>query len=149
MRSYHDPVEVRVRPRCAASASAGSATGWDEATPWGDADPAGAPPEMFLWRGRLYLITEVLDHWRIRSDWWRAALRSLDREAGAEGGQGLEGAGGVEPERAGSLRAVVTAAERTVWRVSAAAGRGGSVGTYDLAHDPFGAGGWVLLRVAD
>jgi Family of unknown function (DUF6504) len=38
--------------------------------------------------------------------------------------------------------------EREVWRVEAAAGRGGGIGVYDLCFD-WSAGRWTLLRALD
>lgn len=54
---------------------------------------AGDAPMAFLWRGRLYVVREVLGHWRERRDWWStAAARALhgeewpgDRPASSEG----------------------------------------------------------------
>jgi hypothetical protein len=54
---------------------------------------AGEAPMAFLWRGRLYVVREVLGHWRERRDWWStAAARALhgeewpgDRPASSEG----------------------------------------------------------------
>ena len=47
MRRYTDPVEVR---------SASSE----------DTDA----PSAFLWRGRLYVVRDVLGHWFERTSWW-------------------------------------------------------------------------------
>ncbi|MCE0538351.1 DUF6504 family protein [Kineosporia rhizophila] len=49
----------------------------------------GDAPMAFLWRGRLYVVREVLGHWRERRDWWSTAAaralhgdeRSADRPA--------------------------------------------------------------------
>ncbi|MBT0771069.1 hypothetical protein KIH74_19170 [Kineosporia sp. J2-2] len=39
----------------------------------------------FLWRGRLYVVREVLGHWRERRDWWStAAARALHGESWAD-----------------------------------------------------------------
>jgi hypothetical protein len=54
---------------------------------------AGDAPMAFLWRGRLYVVREVLGHWRERRDWWStAAARALhgeewpgDRPSSSEG----------------------------------------------------------------
>lgn len=35
-------------------------------------------PAQFLWRGRLYLVRTVLDHWKEVGRWWRAG--GVDRE---------------------------------------------------------------------
>ena len=85
----------------------------------------GASPEQFLWRGRLYRVTEVVDHWQERHAWWRSSE--------------------------GALAQVPLA--REVWRVSAQRGRAGAPGVYDLGVDGEGASGgsagWQLLRTQD
>ena len=87
-------------------------------------------PSAFVWRGRLYVVREVLDHWRERRAWWREALDPQD------------GAGPVGGDR-----------EQEVWRVEASAGRLRGTGVYDLTRDgPTGPGGerqWQHVRVAD
>ncbi len=85
------------------------------------APPEGRPsaPTQFLWRGRLYRVTEVVDSWQERRDWWREALSERP------------------------LGEVSTA--RQVWRVQARAGRSAAPGIYDLGHD----GGWRLLQTQD
>ncbi|MGN6522350.1 MAG: DUF6504 family protein [Actinomycetes bacterium] len=39
-------------------------------------------PAQFLWRGRLYVVREVLSHWFEAPPWWQdgAAAAALDRE---------------------------------------------------------------------
>jgi len=32
----------------------------------------GGAPSTFLWQGRLYVVREILGHWRERSAWWTA-----------------------------------------------------------------------------
>lgn len=84
-------------------------------------------PEQFLWRGRLYRVTEVVDHWQERHPWWRAT-----------------------GER--SLAQVPLA--REVWRVAASRGRASAPGIFDLGVDAVGDGApgsaaWLLLRTQD
>jgi predicted transcriptional regulator len=82
-------------------------------------DETAAVPVAFTWRGRSYVVREVLDHWRERRAWWRTALESghLDAEDLEEG----------------------------VWRVAASPGRALHTGVYDLGRSH----AWRLLRVAD
>ena len=124
-RRYHEAVEVQSRR--------GGAVGRD--TTHGDVGAVcgGAPaPTAFLWRGRLYVVREVLDHWHERAAWWRDAL---DPSASV-----VPGPVSVVP---GPHRL-----EREVWRVVASAGRHRGSGVYDLAGG--GAGrAWHLVRVAD
>lgn len=85
-------------------------------------------PEQFLWRGRLYRVIEVVDHWQERHPWWRAAVEQ-------------------------PLAQVPLA--RDVWRVEASRGRSSAPGVYDLGVDGGGArtdpgsSGWILLRTQD
>lgn len=130
MRSYHDPVQVRSErdgPRMSTGVDGGVGEGA------GDSSPASSPrPQMFVWRGRLYVVGAILERWQTRADWWRTA-------------QGEDGASRGPHLAAGAL-------EQTVWRVEAAAGRQGGRGVYELACTPTGDSGapdWTLLRVAD
>jgi hypothetical protein len=94
----------------------------------------GAGPHSFVWRGRLYVVRAVLDHWQERRPWWRDAREGAD--------------------------VLVDARERQVWRVEASAGRLAGVGVYDLGAVGGAVGGaacgaacgdqqWRLLRVTD
>ena len=103
-----------------------------------DDDPAGCPtdrmtgrtaddagvgasdperPEAFIWRGRLYVVRDVLATWRERRAWWREALDADDAQV-----------------RPGETLAAA-ARERQVWRVEASRGWSFTPGVYDLAHD--------------
>lgn len=129
VRRYEEPIEVRALADQAAS----------EAAPM---------PDAFLWRGRLYVVRQVLDHWKERRPWWRDALDERRAPAAvATAGSGTDGgATGVATDVLGDAR------ERQVWRVEASAGRMAGTGVYDLGVDP-GSGArmpqWRLLRVAD
>ena len=130
VRRYEEPIEVR-------ASSAGQE---------GDRQAQGTP-DAFLWRGRLYVVHEVLDHWQERRAWWRDAL-----EGGSFGGQvdapearPGEGPGGREGPGGDEGRA---SHERQVWRVAASPGRMAASGVYDLGSD--GAPDrWLLLRAQD
>jgi hypothetical protein len=131
-------------------------------------------PMSFLWRNRLYVVREVLDHWRERRDWWAtAAARAVHGDAGPVGA-GSVGAAAVGSAALGSAvvsgggetfgRGVRLAVheEQEVWRVEASAGRIYGTGVYDLAREPsvrpsLGPGEsaagvpgrWQLVRMAD
>jgi hypothetical protein len=92
MRRYADPVEVRSH----------------------DAEPVG-----FRWRGRVYLVRDVLARWIERGSWWTATTGSRTPAT----------AGTAAP----SVAHAVGAVEHEVWRVEAAAGS--VVGVYDLVRD--------------
>lgn len=97
-RHYDEPIEVRL----------------------GERDPGA-----FLWRGRLFLVREVLDRWQERRAWWRESAPDGERSIGA-----------ARSER-----------ERRVWRVEASAGRSAGAGVFDLGSD--GPDRWLLLRTHD
>lgn len=99
MRRYDDPVEVR--------------------------RDASADPEQFLWRGRLWLVREVVSHWVETGAWW---VRAQEGPRGPSDGDLLR--------------------EREVWRVAAARGRIGDQGVFDLVFS-WSEGGWRLARAVD
>lgn len=98
VRRYDDPVEVR------------PVSGSDR-------------PGQFLWRGRLYVVRDVLAHWVEVGAWWR-------------------------PRGADGLPLRIDEAGRQLWRVEAATGRSAAPGVYDLAYDEAG-GSWTLARALD
>lgn len=137
VRRYEEPIEVR------------AAT--EQAVPGSAATGAAAVPNAFVWRGRLYVVRQVLDHWKERRPWWRDALderRALAPVAtvGSATDTGASGPGvaaaGIGTDVLGDAR------ERQVWRVEASAGRMAGTGVYDLGVD-LTPGQWRLLRVAD
>jgi len=105
-RLYADPVEVRTR-----------------------AAAAGPVPEQFLWRGRLYVVRDVLARWTATGAWWHAAR------------QGAADTGGEVPDT-----------EQQWWRVEADSGRLAALsagsGTYDLCFS-WATGSWTVTRVLD
>jgi len=147
VRRYEEPIEVR-----AGAGAVALAVGIDSA---GDTDRAGdwagekagekdfpdrndcfsdRTPSAFLWRGRLYVVRDVIGHWRERRAWWREALDPDEGERGtAPGRSAANGPDSLEQE---------------VWRVEASPGRLDGTGVYDLGmNGP--TRGWRLLRVAD
>jgi hypothetical protein len=76
-------------------------------------------PVRFIWRGRLYTVLAVLEHWLVSREWWRQ--QSPDPDAPTE---------------------------REFWRVEASAGRDGPAGVYELRRDA-ATGDWLLARVWD
>ncbi|HEX2175524.1 MAG TPA: DUF6504 family protein [Nocardioidaceae bacterium] len=113
-------------------------------------------PEQFLWRGRLWLVHDVMAHWVETGAWWQQdQVRSLlgtDDAAQRDdtGSPGLStglSTGPVDGDLLG---------EREVWRVGAASGRAGfragvasgQRGIFDLVFD-WGAGQWRLQHSVD
>jgi Domain of unknown function (DUF6504) len=109
VRRFSDPVQVKVQ--------------------------AKVGPEAFIWRGRLYVVRDVLAHWRERRAWWRDALDADEEQV-----------------RPGETL-VAAASEQHIWRVEASPGWSFAPGVYDLAHDESAHDGpddrWSLVRVAD
>ena len=86
------------------------------------AAPNGPVPEQFLWRGRLYVVREVLARWTAAGMWWKGSDPDLDDR------------------------------EQLWWRVEADSGRlaalSGGRGTYDLCFS-WRTSRWTLRRVLD
>ena len=123
MRRYDDPVEVRR----------------------GMVPGVGGPvegPEQFLWRGRLWKVSEVVAHWVETGPWW-----SSPQAAGVLGGEA-----GTASDGPGSAGGVATVhdllAEREVWRVEAGRGMASGHGVFDLVLD-WAQGSWLLTRCLD
>lgn len=105
-------------------------------------DESGCHPSEFIWKGRLYVVRQVLSHWSERRAWWHEVGVADDLDAAGLGSSAeAASAPGAALERA--------AEERQVWRVEASPGWSFSSGIYDLAAVPVGAGGWSLVRVQD
>lgn len=95
---------------------------------------ASADPAAFLWRGRVYAVREVDAQWSERRAWWRPG-------AGAAPSGDTSGAS--------APVAAVSAGDRRIWRVRAQAGRTGTPGIYELAHDGCAANPWRLVSTHD
>lgn len=119
-------------------------------------------PASFLWRGRLYVVREVLARWTESGGWWRSAavravasgdgqvdpLAPLDTAPIPSSPKWAQRAWG---EPAPDVGAVVAPAsiddgEQDWFRVEA--GRASGTGVYDLCFD-WSTGSWSLARVLD
>ena len=76
-------------------------------------------PARFVWRGRLYTVRAILEHWVINREWWQ------DPE--------VSGPSGPEPGQP----------ELEFWRVEAAPGQGMTPGVYELRREA-ATGTWIL-----
>lgn len=76
-------------------------------------------PLRFVWRGRLYTVRGVLEHWVVSGEWWQRSNPDTD----------------VPPER-------------EFWRVEASPGGEVPSAVYELRHDA-GTEDWLLVRVWD
>ena len=65
-------------------------------------------PARFVWRGRLYTVRAILEHWVINREWWQ------------------------EPEAPGSEPGQP---ELEFWRVEASSGPGVATAVYELRRD--------------
>jgi hypothetical protein len=105
----------------------------------GDASGTVAP-EAFRWRGRRYVVTEVLAHWVEAAAWWRAggASPSVAVTAGQQ-----------SAEQPAQQPARPSAQQRRWWRVAARPthpATQGAPGVYELCCS---GGTWSLRRVHD
>lgn len=125
---------------------------------------SGARPEAFIWKGRLYVVRQVLAQWRERRAWWREALDAQPTQSAqsCQSGQPSQSSQSFQlGQSAQSGQATPTqvqpgagiaaaAAEQRLWRVEASPGWSFAPGVYDLAHDESAVGEqWSLVRVAD
>lgn len=96
-------------------------------------------PTQFLWRGRLYVVREVLARWTESGGWWRSA--AVQAVASGDG----------QPDPLAPLDtapASIDDGEQDWFRVEAGAGSAAGTGVYDLCFD-WATGGWSLARVLD
>ena len=121
-------------------------------------------PAEFLWRGRLYVVREVLARWTESGGWWRASAVSALSSGDASGAvpapletaplppspKWAQRAWGEPAPDVGACVAPagVDDGERDWWRVEAGPGRAVGSGVYDLCFD-WSRGAWSLARVLD
>ena len=122
-------------------------------------------PEQFLWRGRLYVVQEVLARWTEAGSWWQGsavhALHTGESAASPSGAPlettplppspkwGQRAWGEPAPDVGTSTGpSTIDDRERDWWRVEAGQGRYAGTGVYDLCFD-WSAGSWSLARVLD
>jgi hypothetical protein len=96
-------------------------------------------PAQFLWRSRLYVVKDVLEHWLESGRWWSSAPATA-LAAGTDAPMPDPGAP-MGP-------ATVDDREREFWRVEASAGKSAAPGIYDLCFD-WSRSGWQLVEVHD
>jgi Family of unknown function (DUF6504) len=116
-------------------------------------------PTRFVWRGRLYTVLGVLDHWVISREWWKQQNPDLDTPAEREfwrieaaPGRSAEARPGRSAEarrgRSAEARRGRSAEARRGRSAEAAPGFSARAGTYELRHD-LATGQWILARVWD
>jgi hypothetical protein len=83
-------------------------------------------PTRFVWRGRLYTVRAILEHWVVNREWWRAP-----------------GSAGEQSEEA--TRGEWVRPELEFWRVEASSGPGMTAGIYELRREA-ATGAWTLRQ---
>jgi hypothetical protein len=96
-------------------------------------------PAQFLWRSRLYVVKDVLEHWLESGRWWSSASATA-LAAGTDAP--------VPDVGASRGPAAVDDREREFWRVEASTGKSAPLGIYDLCFD-WSRSGWQLVEVHD
>lgn len=117
-------------------------------------------PAQFLWRGRLYLVREVLSRWTESGGWWRAAgVRALSSGEALSSVETLSSAktsSSVKPasfaDQSGSTSSIDDG-EQDWFRVEAGCPpfngpSSAGTGVFDLCFS-WSSGRWTLARVLD
>jgi hypothetical protein len=103
-------------------------------------EASGPVPDQFLWRGRLYVVREVLARWTESGSWWRGTSMSAV-VTGDDLGTAIASTSLCVDDRATQW-----------WRVEADSGRlaamSAGAGVYDLCFTESTAQ-WSLKRVMD
>ena len=86
-------------------------------------------PTRFVWRGRLYTVCAILEHWVVNREWWRAPGSAGERSEEAD-----------RDERGEWVRP-----ELEFWRVEASSGPGMTAGIYELRREA-ATGAWTLRQ---
>jgi hypothetical protein len=100
-------------------------------------------PAQFVWRSRLYVVKDVLEHWFESGQWW-ASAPAMALGTGSDAQPAPEAGASPGP-------ASIDDGEQEFWRVEAAAGRAdhcSSPGIYDLCF-LWSLGSWQLVEVHD
>ena len=177
MRTYGEAIDVRTDPR---------SDPWAP-KPWAEADGevrddsasigvstlgadellGSARPAQFVWRGRLYLVREVLAHWVELGTWWTARGGAAGTHARRhppaapndpnDPNDLNDQSDAVPSEAPRSVSVDVGAVEREVWRVEASVGHATTPGVFDLVRDvparspgdPVTPDRWRLARALD
>jgi Family of unknown function (DUF6504) len=91
-------------------------------------------PVRFVWRGRLYTVRVILEHWIVNREWWQDPDSS-----GPSGPSGLEPAhsepGFPDPSGPGPAQPEPGHPELEFWRVEVSPGQGMAAGIYELRRD--------------
>jgi hypothetical protein len=90
-------------------------------------------PVRFVWRGRLYTVRAILEHWIVNREWWQDPDPPNPTEPPGPEPAHLEPA---HPEPEGAQPQPEPAQpELEFWRVEASPGQGITAGVYELRRD--------------
>ena len=90
-------------------------------------------PARFVWRGRLYTVRAILEHWVVNREWWQD--RGPPKPPGPTGPTGATGPRPGQPEPGQP--------DLEFWRVEASPGQGMTAGVYELRREA-AADAWTL-----
>jgi hypothetical protein len=91
-------------------------------------------PVRFVWRGRLYTVRAILEHWIVNREWWQDPA-PLDPEPARLEPSGPPRPSGPEPTQPEPAHPVPAHPELEFWRVEASPGQGMTAGVYELRRD--------------
>ena len=92
-------------------------------------------PAVFLWRHRVWKVTELQTRWVETAAWWNSAQVRAARGDDSDTGSATDGTDDL-------------LGEQEIWRVVAADGRLGEPGVYELARS-WDSGSWRLRAAVD
>jgi len=100
-------------------------------------------PARFVWRGRLYTVRAILEHWVVNREWWQD--RGPPKPPGPTGPTGATGPrpGQQEPGQPEPGQPEPGQPDLEFWRVEASPGQGMTAGVYELRREA-AADAWTL-----
>jgi Family of unknown function (DUF6504) len=99
-------------------------------------------PARFVWRGRLYTVRAILEHWVINREWWQEPRAQPSQSRPGQPQPGQPQPGQPQPGQPQPGPAQPARPELEFWRVEASPGPGLTAEIYDLRRDATGA--WTL-----
>jgi len=97
-------------------------------------------PVRFVWRGRLYTVRAILEHWIINREWWQDRGPSRPAEAPPPEPRNPEQPHPEQPRQ--------PQPELEFWRVEASPGQGMTARVYELRREA-ATGAWTLRGSLD
>jgi hypothetical protein len=97
-------------------------------------------PVRFVWRGRLYTVRAILEHWVINREWWQDPKDPKESNDPKDPKNSDDPKDPKSPEPPG---AEAGQPELEFWRIEAAPGPGMTAGAYELRREA-ATGAWTL-----